>query len=990
MNEEIFNPNAVDFIGSSGTLIAAALETIGYYYQSILMDALSFSAAGRPTAFVALGALFYSVGVVVALISVLAFGKYKFSAWLLIGPTLFYACVMSRIETSGSAWLFGSQKKSSALLRAKVEDNLGREDRQYKPRVSAVFAWYNKLVSSTVNGIVDVINGNKDDVDTSFFVRTQMYQALGGSAIENPGLQVLIHQSFFGECRKQLEYGKKMRDKRQSPESRQWFLERYSALSRERQVQPKGPALEYIKQVHAFYPALFKEVIVATAAEEVNKAKKGEDTYVVRLDTGSQGLVFSTAEENIVNTLDGMNKRAGSAGFKEFFEEEMKTIEGTTGLANDVARVRSEVSEADKLLPTKERDGTERDPEEIFDYTRSPELRKTYDILKANNPNTPHTLFTADVGGLSSVSPASFTKQSYSCHEIWQLVYASLHWQGLIKLREQLHQGVEVGAKAGQQMRFLHDMMVATRHYQNRLTQAKTAREVDNVGELEDALVNAIAKRIFRNELERGSLSSKIASLLANVKRADHVSVDADSGLAQREAERLSNTTWAEKVKAMSAVQTMPYYQGVILYFLAVTFPFFAFLLVIPGKHPGFFLWFILWFWAKSWDIGWAIVMMLDDVMHAVFVQGFQETGVQTGLERELSLASLALEAHDPTFHPAIYYTVMAIAFKAIPFVTSYLVVGSLKGSGSMIAEGMNRYSSSDNAFGRMSGLGGVGRAVVEGGGLWNVKTESNDRVMAGVQNALDRDMGGKAGTDGMGSSHRAASMNVRPEGDYFDGHYFAGGGKFGVNKQSGQYVGDRFKEGIGQGLASGGKIPNDVSVKSLVSVGAGAIAGPAPQRGPRGAGGGAGTGSGIPRTILSPEAKARQKIRGANKFFSNKKFKVGAGPVTGVVNSIGEGMQAYYAMRTETGMRALKARVNLVTAWAAHDISGDARSAKLAEDLIVFGCIPIFTADKVNHTVTSEHVQMVFNNDAQFREAVAGVAVAAGKGAINLKENLK
>lgn len=55
-----------------------------------------------------------------------------------------------------------------------------------------------------------------------------------------------------------------------------------------------------------------------------------------------------------------------------------------------------------------------------------------------------------------------------------------------------------------------------------------------------------------------------------------------------------------------------PYLQGVILYVLAMAYPFVCVLMIIPGWHGILFTWMSFWIWAKIWDLGFAIVTVLE------------------------------------------------------------------------------------------------------------------------------------------------------------------------------------------------------------------------------------------------------------------------------------------------------------------------------------------------------------------------------------------
>jgi hypothetical protein len=67
--------------------------------------------------------------------------------------------------------------------------------------------------------------------------------------------------------------------------------------------------------------------------------------------------------------------------------------------------------------------------------------------------------------------------------------------------------------------------------------------------------------------------------------------------------------TWAQMV---------PYFQGKLLYFLAIAYPFAAIFLVAPGMGRIFLQWWQFWLWVKLWDIGFAMVAVFERSVWAI------------------------------------------------------------------------------------------------------------------------------------------------------------------------------------------------------------------------------------------------------------------------------------------------------------------------------------------------------------------------------------
>jgi hypothetical protein len=56
----------------------------------------------------------------------------------------------------------------------------------------------------------------------------------------------------------------------------------------------------------------------------------------------------------------------------------------------------------------------------------------------------------------------------------------------------------------------------------------------------------------------------------------------------------------------------IPYIQGVLMYLLAMAYPFCCMVIVVPGWHKVLITWMTFWAWIKLWDIGFAIVTVLE------------------------------------------------------------------------------------------------------------------------------------------------------------------------------------------------------------------------------------------------------------------------------------------------------------------------------------------------------------------------------------------
>lgn len=209
-------------------------------------------------------------------------------------------------------------------------------------------------------------------------------------------------------------------------------------------------------------------------------------------------------------------------------------------------------------------------------------------------------------------------------------------------------------------------------------------------------LIRLISKYYLRNEWQGHTKSAWMAYFNSRLENRDLVT-SLQGRNSFTEQARVGVREWSEKERLILAAGTLPYYQGLLLYFLGTAFPFFALVLLVPGKQSGFMLWFLLWLWVKSWDIGMAIVMVLDDMffsMMAVQKQTIKHISGKTEAvpaNEELNFAFATLAEMDPTFQLATYYTVIAVCILAIPVTSAQLLLGGMRGGASIVSAGMEK-----------------------------------------------------------------------------------------------------------------------------------------------------------------------------------------------------------------------------------------------------------------------------------------------------------
>jgi len=133
----------------------------------------------------------------------------------------------------------------------------------------------------------------------------------------------------------------------------------------------------------------------------------------------------------------------------------------------------------------------------------------------------------------------------------------------------------------------------------------------------------------------------------------------------------------------------LPYYQGVMLYLIAVAYPFFCFLVLFPGRAINILYVPLAWLWIKSWDIGFALVMVLERILWNLLPNA--KTSFDVFADQELpsgnftpDLPDVLTETFriDPTYDIHAHFNYVSMALMAVPPLTGYAI---LKGKQSVL-----------------------------------------------------------------------------------------------------------------------------------------------------------------------------------------------------------------------------------------------------------------------------------------------------------------
>lgn len=174
-----------------------------------------------------------------------------------------------------------------------------------------------------------------------------------------------------------------------------------------------------------------------------------------------------------------------------------------------------------------------------------------------------------------------------------------------------------------------------------------------------------------------------------------------DPGNADRIGRRKKAHEMAEsqQYEAFFIAMLIPYVQGIILYALAATYPFFALMLILPGQAGAFLAWMALWAWAKSWDVGWALVMVADDILWELLPHSsyYELTGAGSNVvaQGNFDTPVTVLEGvffGDHSYTLASYWVLISLMMTGVPLLTAHAIIGTKRAMAGILIDGIRAF----------------------------------------------------------------------------------------------------------------------------------------------------------------------------------------------------------------------------------------------------------------------------------------------------------
>lgn len=640
----------VAIANSAGTLISAVMETAGYVVHARILD--DFQALLTNT-----GALFYAVAAVGAIISVALFGSYRMGQYLLLGPALFYFLVQSRAELDPALWKLGGGdgKLVSDAFVGQMEEYKPVE----RPKVSQFFYWYTRIISDLVNHISDQIVKIESEEQLLFIGRSQIYDLVLGARPQRAELYEILSGTLLSDCEEMMRYAVALASPTFSPALQ---LSMNSRLESAKTPEERQRAEANIHRVNETRSALNKGYCVASGLRWNATTEKCEGEGEEEEETGVQLVAANTAVKNFIRRE--LQSNSPTRRYDELFTKQNLT--GESFIQQELPNLMLRCTD----VYTVARDAIMRDAawflEKIQTAHFKPELNEegTLEDTEANEQLLCKTIaeklyrdYKSQQAGECSLVEAAGTYMMRSM--ISDLTYSEVARQH--KNRMELWKGA------------------------NESVYLDTGSLSDNP---EDRFVKIPLGAPMQFRIENDRLEAR--DLIAEAMDKDGTVEEQWRPFTKIEIGGMMETSYTMQQRyqtrgllqgIFSYAVNLPYWQGVLLYLLAVAYPFLTVLVLLPNRATAFLYLPLGWLWVKSWDIGFAVVMILDKTLWNMLPQtdleydpaAFDPTNPVKNLPDVLSSV---LEV-DPSYDIHIHYNFVSMALFSVPAITGYAIMKS-------------------------------------------------------------------------------------------------------------------------------------------------------------------------------------------------------------------------------------------------------------------------------------------------------------------------
>ncbi len=596
---------------SAGTLVGAVLENAGYITQSSFLDAFEgfFQSAGR---------LLYLLATIGGIVSFAIFGSFRAVRYLIIGPALFWMLIGPRTEVEVVQWRVGGADEPDVNGVSASERTEAITNQEQPVRVARIFYMITSFFSTMVNESVGAIMQFEDHEDLFFTDRAGALEVLVNARMTDARLINLYNNLLFG-----IE---------QSPgnpnKCLEFMMNGINASLPELNEQHTDKLVD-----NADGNITSAEGEILDRAEIVSKA---HEAYRASW-ANSQNLPVTPNKEMIEFLTENKNDPAlGSLHEKIVVNQEAATC---ADLWNTIRRgIRFE---ANRLAD---------------------DVAETYREKWSEAQNDPSALdaldkqFCEDIAKRMDEDYESSGECDLSAVAYMYMVRNSLEPDRLSKI-VQRHKD---------RMHFLKPS--PTQSYQ--ATGVDNPEDyvpvIDDNGELTIVEADNATESAGKAEFTNRNTGQPAYLNYVKLEEVDGQLQNAYGTYLNYEIETIRNELYGYALE-------LPYWQGVIIYLLAVIYPFWALIVIMPGRAANFMQLPLLYFWAKSWDIGFALVTLFEKVMWNLMPHNRPIGGgnlfedIETMSLPQLMANGLHL---DPSYNLHTYYWAISLITLSIPMLT--------------------------------------------------------------------------------------------------------------------------------------------------------------------------------------------------------------------------------------------------------------------------------------------------------------------------------
>ena len=629
---------------SSSTFIGAVLEHAGYATQARFLTQLQ-------DFFLEAGAFLYTVGAVGAIVSYMMFGSFRAVRYFLIGPALFWFLVGPRYTYDGVIWQVGggtprgmNQQRGEAVSKADVREAIDRSKLPGTTEVAKGFALFAGPISEITRGLVDILLNEEDGHYLHHLSRVRSFEYAIAAAPYDATLVEMLEGNMIAGCG-----------------------EMYS-------------------------------LAVALGAEELRPEAIGKG------GVADQG--------KLKQRIDDLKKR-----FDELAEKDMITPNASTKRfmmalwdlsAGDKRLERISCGTMWKLISQSLMEHSKKVTTQILDLAQGD-----------GSASTPGGVAGARDVGCKFLMEKFTGANSGNCEQQLQKVVAAYLLKNAIKDRRsgsrfierlvsdrESQGGIPAGTLIAQTpppTGYAYGKSLGER----RALVGSASSIVTNIFRhvVGDPDAPAIIQHQARFELiplpgnGRDPRGAARATEWTPVAHSSTIGGPMDASLVELPRYNLK----ALRQGIFSWSMHLPYWQGVLLYFLAAIYPFAALVVLVPGRAMSFLNLPLAWLWVKSWDVGIAAVMVFDRVLWNIRPRVALSPAIFGKPLHEMKLYEVVAESSksDQNWGLNMHYIALSMATMAIPMVTGYAtlksrrailasftdkMIGDAKTAGSMLA----------------------------------------------------------------------------------------------------------------------------------------------------------------------------------------------------------------------------------------------------------------------------------------------------------------